>query len=1249
MKMQNLKPIRTSLLELAAAMIVALSGVSLAGAASITGVAYSSVVDTSPPTYDLSTAVGTLDWQIYGAPTTFSLTPSVNKSGGTSITMNTTPVLTGACTTDNATLRSASAFTWTGGTPTATGTAVNPRDNGLAYGNAATVAYNDDQESISFVPGDTLPHVIHLYGYLAQNLTATTVRFTASLNGTVNNVFTTPTPAVVGDFDYTVTFQADNASDALTVVLTFQKTGAGTALKYIGINAAAIATGISGASKLAIWKGPGSSSVWDIGTTANWVTNSVATTYNEAGGTYDSVQFDDTASSFNVVPAAIVSPSSMLVSNNVNNYAIGSGTFGIAGLGGLTKDGSKSLILSGANSYAGNTTITAGTLKLATANAIPGGTGKGNVSIAGTLDLNTFSESINGLSGAGTVDTVAGGTPVLTVGGNNQSSAFSGVIKNTSGTLALTKTGTGALALSGASTYTGNTIISGGTLTVSSASSGGGSYTNADGTTLGVTVAGTSSSLTMSSYGTGANCTNTFAFGALADDALPVINISGNLAMNGDVRVNVTGTTLTGGVTNVLIQYAGTRSGTGSFVLGTIPAGFTAQFLDDTANQKVWVVVTPNIDYWVGVTDNSPGVVTNWSVVSNWSPAAVPATGEIIAFGADTFTGSFQPTLDVFHTVGGIIMTNTGQDVAIGGGKPLSIGGYGIMKTNATDTHNFSIVTTAGTLTATATETWLNNSPGLVSVTTGGSLTMGTNTLTIDGTGNTFIGSKIIDTGIIVKKGSGTLTLTNANTFSGGVTLLAGQLNVNYGGNIPSSGIGVGPLTIAGGMIIDNTSGTDLQVVETNIQNWNADFTYAGSANSLQLGAGPVILGGSGTNRQVTVTANNLTVAGVISGPYSLTKAGNGTLIFGNVTNVYSGDTIINGGTVKCGGANSIPSGVGVGNVVINAGGTLDLSSKNPSINGLSGSGLLDSSGPNNNNISIGGNAQTSTFNGSIINSGTGAMTINKVGAGTLTLNGVNTYRGTTKIQSGTLALGVNASILNSPTIIVTGGTTLNVSAVSGGFTVASSQTLSGGTTTNSGSINGSVTVPSLGLLSPGNGLAFGDLTFSNNLTLAGTTLVKATLDGAGTNDLLVVAGNVGYGGVLEVTNAGVTPFTNGTVFHVFTAGTHSGNFSSVTVVPSITNAVAFDPATGNLTIGAVAAPSTPKINSVTLSGGNLILSGTNGTPNGTYTIVASTNVALARASWTPILTNTFNGSGYFSNSIPVTNTVPKDFFLLKQ
>jgi autotransporter-associated beta strand protein len=137
----------------------------------------------------------------------------------------------------------------------------------------------------------------------------------------------------------------------------------------------------------------------------------------------------------------------------------------------ITKSGAGTWVLSGANTYSGDTTISAGILRLGAANRIPDGSGKGNVSVTGTLDLNTFSETINGLSGAGTVDTVAGGTPTFTVGNNDQTSTFSGVIKNTAGTLALTKTGTGTLTLSGANTYSGATNISGGTLSLDNAGS----------------------------------------------------------------------------------------------------------------------------------------------------------------------------------------------------------------------------------------------------------------------------------------------------------------------------------------------------------------------------------------------------------------------------------------------------------------------------------------------------------------------------------------------------------------------------------------------------------------------------------------------------------------------------------------------------------------------------------------------------------------------------------------------------------
>ena len=120
------------------------------------------------------------------------------------------------------------------------------------------------------------------------------------------------------------------------------------------------------------------------------------------------------------------------------------------------------------NTYTGNTNVNSGTLQLGAVNALPFGIGKGNVTVAATttLNLNMNSTAINGLSGSGIVDTLAGGTPTFTVGHNDQTSSFGGVIKNTAGTLALTKVGTGTLTLSGINTYTGLTDVQAGTLEI---------------------------------------------------------------------------------------------------------------------------------------------------------------------------------------------------------------------------------------------------------------------------------------------------------------------------------------------------------------------------------------------------------------------------------------------------------------------------------------------------------------------------------------------------------------------------------------------------------------------------------------------------------------------------------------------------------------------------------------------------------------------------------------------------------------
>lgn len=134
----------------------------------------------------------------------------------------------------------------------------------------------------------------------------------------------------------------------------------------------------------------------------------------------------------------------------------------------ITKQGAGTVILSsGANAYTGDTTISQGTLQLGANEVIPHGIGTGNLTVNGTLDLNTYSETINSLSGFGIVDTLAGGTPTLTIT-NTLANTFSGALSNSAGALSLVKSGSGLLTLAGESGYSGGTSINAGYVTVTS-------------------------------------------------------------------------------------------------------------------------------------------------------------------------------------------------------------------------------------------------------------------------------------------------------------------------------------------------------------------------------------------------------------------------------------------------------------------------------------------------------------------------------------------------------------------------------------------------------------------------------------------------------------------------------------------------------------------------------------------------------------------------------------------------------------
>ena len=160
----------------------------------------------------------------------------------------------------------------------------------------------------------------------------------------------------------------------------------------------------------------------------------------------------------------------------------------ISGSGNVAMLGPGTLILSASDTYSGGTTVGGGTLQLGNAAAF-GSTSGGRGGLQRRhLDLHGYSLGVGALSGAGTINNLSGAsTYTLTVGNGNASGTFSGAIQNTTGTIALTKTGTGTLVLAGSDTYSGGTTLSAGQLNINNASALGTGALTISGGTIGNT------------------------------------------------------------------------------------------------------------------------------------------------------------------------------------------------------------------------------------------------------------------------------------------------------------------------------------------------------------------------------------------------------------------------------------------------------------------------------------------------------------------------------------------------------------------------------------------------------------------------------------------------------------------------------------------------------------------------------------------------------------------------------------------
>ena len=616
----------------------------------------------------------------------------------------------------------------------------------------------------------------------------------------------------------------------------------------------------------------------------------------------------------------------------------------ISGSGSLTKTGMAALTIRGTNTYTGGTTVGGGTLQLGNAAALGSTSGAAAVSSGATLDLHGYNLGVGALFGTGIVNNLSGAsTYTLTVGNGDASGTFSGTIADTTGTIALMKTGTGTLTLGGANTYTGGTTVNGGLLDLTSnwaVPSGTGTITiNSGGAVL------VGDAYTTVTGWLGSHNINTASTGALALTGTSSETI--NMGSYANLSLGASGAATYNGV----LTPAGNtyRLGGGGGMLTFTPA-LTGSYSLVVAGPGTVVLTNTNNTYSGGTTLSAGHL--------NINTAAALGTGAL--------------------TIVGGTLGNTS-------GRPITL------STNNAQIWSGDFTFTASTFPSNNT---LNLGTGAVTMSSSRTVTVVSSSLTVGGV--------ISDSGSgysLTKAGPGTLILGGANTYSGGTTLSAGQLNINA-----AAALGTGALTISGGAL-GNTSGSPITLSTNNTQNWNGNFTFAGFA-ALNLGTGAVNMSSS---RTVTVVSNSLTVGGVISDSgsgYSLTKAGPGTLTLGGA-NTYSGGTMVWAGTLSI--TNS--SALGSGGLSLAPWGVFNLNAQNcvvPSLSSLAGWGGtvtdLSTTATGMTTITVSNTSSgSSNYGGTICNGSSRTLSLVLSGLGMLTLSGSNTYTGGTTVSGGTL------------------------------------------------------------------------------------------------------------------------------------------------------------------------------------------------------------------------------------------------------
>lgn len=303
---------------------------------------------------------------------------------------------------------------------------------------------------------------------------------------------------------------------------------------------------------------------------------------------------------------------------------------------------------------------------------------------------------------------------------------------------------------------------------------------------------------------------------------------------------------------------------------------------------------------------------TNYPILTGLYSVTKVGNGEVIMTNS---LNSYQGTTYIDAGTASAAVNATTSGGAFGASSTLVLGNTN-GNSNATLNIDVAGVTVANAVTVQSGSSGVKTIGTTITsggATNSGAVTLQDNvTLSVASGGSDLFSGNFSGTGGITFTG-GIITMSGLGSYSGTSTLTGGTLNLN------SSALGSNTFTISGASTLDNTSGANVTLGNNPPQNWNADFSFAGTSN-LNLGTGPVTLGAT---RTVTISNNILTVGGTIAGTgFGLTLVGPGQLaLAAATTNSYTGGTTNQGGILAINGTTTF--GDGTGTLTFSGGGNL--------------------------------------------------------------------------------------------------------------------------------------------------------------------------------------------------------------------------------------------------------------------------------------------------------------------------------------